>query len=62
MTMRNKAANLRKNTKKVYTKPELNQIPLRPEESVLGFCKNTNTYGPIIYHCQIIVSCWTIGS
>ena len=60
--MRKNAANLREKAKKVYSKPELNKVPLRPEESVLGFCKNTNTYGPIVYHCKIIICCWTLGS
>lgn len=32
--------------KKPYTKPEVTQIPLRPEEAVLGGCKVAGTNGP----------------
>jgi hypothetical protein len=31
--------------KKPYTKPEVKQVPLRPEEAVLGFCKTQATGG-----------------
>jgi len=29
--------------KKPYTKPEIKQVPLRPEEAVLGGCKTAST-------------------
>ena len=29
-----------------YQKPELNQVPLRPEEAVLGHCKSSSAAGP----------------
>lgn len=29
-----------------YRKPELHQVPLRPEEAVLGACKNLAASGP----------------
>lgn len=32
--------------KKPYTKPEVKQVPLRPEEAVLGACKISGTGGP----------------
>ena len=32
--------------RKVYSKPELVQIPLRPEEAVLGNCKMDGVTGP----------------
>lgn len=36
-----------KPTKEPYIKPEVTQIPLRPQEAVLGFCKtNSATAGP----------------
>lgn len=60
--MKDKKGDLRQKSKKNYTKPELRKIPLRPEESVLGFCKTLGSYGPVIYHCQIIITCYTLGS
>jgi hypothetical protein len=32
--------------KKPYIKPEVKQVPLRPEEAVLGGCKMSGTGGP----------------
>ena len=61
--MKNKASNLRQRSKKTYTKPELKQIPLRPEEAVLGFCKVEGSYGPTLTNCILIgLGCQTIGS
>ena len=48
--------------KKPYTKPEVKQVPLRPEEAVLGFCKNTGVYGPTITGCKPLGNCSGIGS
>ncbi len=61
--MKGKTAILEQKSKKTYTKPELKQVPLRPQESVLGFCKNDNTYGPVISVCENIgLVCQTLGS
>ncbi|HEB34230.1 hypothetical protein LCGC14_1029970 [marine sediment metagenome] len=61
--MKGKTTNLEQKSKKTYTKPELKQIPLRPQESVLGFCKNDVTYGPVISTCENIgLVCQTLGS
>jgi len=61
--MKGKKANLEQKSKKTYTKPELKQIPLRPQESVLGFCKNDTTYGPVISVCENVgLVCQTLGS
>ena len=51
-------------TKKAYTKPELVQIPLRPDEAVLGFCKNTASGGPgNAGNCgSVATTCFTQGS
>ena len=35
-----------KQEKRPYQKPELMQVPLRPEEAVLGNCKMSGTGGP----------------
>jgi hypothetical protein len=47
--------------KRVYQKPELVQVPLRPEEAVLGFCKKSGAHGPGQSACNT-VACFTIGS
>lgn len=47
--------------KRPYSKPELVQIPLRPEEAVLGNCKISGTAGPAAFSC-VSLSCSSIGS
>jgi hypothetical protein len=48
--------------KRVYQRPELVQVPLRPEEAVLGHCKTTSTTaGPGTSGCTIL-SCTVAGS
>jgi hypothetical protein len=32
--------------KKLYVRPEIRQVPLKPEEAVLGLCKQTGIAGP----------------
>jgi len=61
--MKEKTANLKQKSKKIYTKPELKQVPLRPQESVLGFCKSANIYGPVFSTCASVgLACQTLGS
>lgn len=48
--------------KKPYVKPEVKQVPLRPEEAVLGFCKNGDFGGPSGSPCPSVVVCSGIGS
>lgn len=48
--------------RKPYAKPELRQVPLRPEEAVLGNCKMTGFAGPAVSNCQPVTPCVTIGS
>ena len=38
--------------KKPYTKPEVKQVQLRPEEAVLAVCKLGSQYGPTAIGCQ----------
>lgn len=38
--------------KKKYRSPHITVISLRPEEAVLGHCKNTNAAGPVSFSCQ----------
>ncbi len=51
-------------SRKPYRKPSAKKVPLRPEEAVLGNCKNTNTGGANIGSgiCSIPSNCSTIGS
>ena len=43
--------------KKPYTKPEVKQVQLKPEEAVLGGCKVTGQFGPAISTCSIPPQC-----
>ncbi len=36
----------RKKDRRQYAKPTLTEVELRPDEAVLGQCKNGNTNGP----------------
>jgi hypothetical protein len=47
--------------KKPYVKPQVTQVPLRPEEAVLGNCKSATNSGPVSAMCTN-TSCMTIGS
>ena len=50
-------------TKRAYSKPELVQIALRPEEAVLGNCKDMTTIGPGgSSNCMPVGNCFSIGS
>jgi len=42
--------------KKPYVKPEVTQVPLRPEEAVLGNCKVSMVTGPGSMNCGLITS------
>jgi len=49
--------------KKPYKKPEVVQIPLRPDEAVLGFCKSGAAAGPGgSSSCAHAGSCFSQGS
>jgi len=48
--------------KKPYFKPEVKQVPLRPEEAVLGFCKSTTGAGPLSPTCSAPIPCSSTGS
>ena len=45
-----------------YEKPRITRVLLRPDEAVLGFCKNANRSGPIQAKCTTPVQCSTKGS
>lgn len=46
--------------KKPYVKPEAKQVPLRPEEAVLGACKIAEGSGFVLGTCG--TTCSTAGS
>jgi hypothetical protein len=48
--------------KKPYTKPEVKQVQLKPEEAVLGGCKITGQFGPAISTCSIPPKCHALQS
>lgn len=48
--------------KKKYEQPTVTVISLRPEEAVLGHCKNTGISGPVGTNCTAVGSCRTPGS
>jgi hypothetical protein len=52
-----------KQPKKPYVKPEVEKVPLRPEEAVLGNCKISGIIGPGNPNCGFPVPvCSTLGS
>ncbi len=40
--------------KKQYLRPEVTQVPLRPDEAVLGACKNHSSSGPVSSSCTTL--------
>jgi hypothetical protein len=48
--------------KKEYEQPKITVISLRPEEAVLGHCKNSGMSGPVGTNCTAVGSCRTQGS
>ena len=48
--------------KKPYTKPQIQQVPLRPEEAVLGACKTWSTSGPTQARCTVPSACSSLLS
>ena len=49
-------------TKLPYTKPEVREVPLRPEEAVLGACKTSTRSGPAQLRCSFPTSCSSLLS
>jgi hypothetical protein len=42
----NRSTGTSQQQKKTYSRPVLRQVPLRPEEAILGGCKTATTNGP----------------
>ena len=51
-----------KDSKRPYRKPEFVRISLRPEEAVLGSCKNGASAGPLQRRCSSPAACSNQGS
>jgi hypothetical protein len=50
-------------SRKAYQPPKLSVISLRPEEAVLGHCKNASSAGPVsMSNCTMVAPCNFIGS
>jgi hypothetical protein len=49
-------------TRKPYHKPALSEVPLRPEEAVLGNCKIQTISGPAMSDCASFTGCASLGS
>jgi len=47
-----------------YAKPAIIRVPLKPDEAILGSCKNTGTTlaGPGNSNCHNPTSCSSLGS
>jgi hypothetical protein len=44
-------------SKKPYAKPQIQEVPLRPEEAVLGACKTSSVSGPAQAKCSFPSAC-----
>jgi len=61
--MADEPRNKPKKAKKPYVRPQVKQVPLKPEEAVLGLCKQDQIFGPGANNCGYGVSpCSSIGS
>ncbi len=48
--------------KKPYSKPDVTQVSLRPEEAVLGSCKTNKISGPAQGKCSAPAACSSLIS
>lgn len=49
-------------TRRPYNRPLLTTVPLRPEEAVLGPCKNVNSAGALQGVCNSPAACSALNS
>jgi len=62
MAMEVKDGNSAPGVRRTYEKPAIRQVPLRPEEAVLGFCRSSSGgVGPGSFSC-LNLNCRSIGS
>jgi hypothetical protein len=50
-------SNDRLNEKRPYAKPQIQEVPLRPDEAVLGGCKTASISGPAQARCTMPSNC-----
>jgi len=50
-------ANNRPDDRKPYAKPQIQEVPLRPDEAVLGGCKTASLSGSAQHRCTIPSDC-----
>jgi hypothetical protein len=63
LPMPDQPSNTPKKAKKPYVRPEVKQVQLKPEEAVLGYCKQTSIFGPGAASCNIpVLACSSNGS
>jgi hypothetical protein len=43
--------------RKPYAKPQVQEVPLRPDEAVLGGCKTSSVSGPAQHRCTSPSNC-----
>jgi len=48
--------------KRPYTKPQIQEVPLRPDEAVLGNCKTGAVSGPAQHRCTTPSNCSSAAS
>jgi len=48
--------------KKPYAKPQIQEVPLRPDEAVLGGCKTSSVSGPAQHRCDMPSGCSSLTS
>jgi hypothetical protein len=48
--------------RKIYSRPAVKKVHLKPEEAVLGGCKTANTKGPAHARCNTPTPCAAITS
>ena len=55
-------AGIQSKAKRHYAKPSMKRVQLRPEEAVLGACKNQGIFGPTAGNCKPLGNCQGMGS
>jgi hypothetical protein len=48
--------------KRPYAKPQIQEVPLRPDEAVLGGCKTAAVSGPAQHRCNNPSACSALTS
>ena len=51
------STNRAEDLKKPYAKPQIQEVPLRPDEAVLGGCKTASVSGPAQHRCTSPSNC-----